>query len=102
MLALCIAAPYIKGSLKNMHGLGRMRTANNHLLNHRGHMLLLFIWQSAHAAVAVDLIGYLPSYRMGAAYNNNVLPTQLGMLNEVRYFGLTAGSDGSIQPLPNT
>lgn len=51
------------------------------------------------SARALDLIGYLPYYRMGAAFNQNTLPTQLGMLHEIRYFGLTAGSDGSIQPL---
>jgi hypothetical protein len=45
----------------------------------------------------VDLIGYLPYWRMNASYNNT-LPVQLAMLNEIRYFGLTAGSDGSIQP----
>src|SRR6476660_8661295 len=48
---------------------------------------------------AVDLIGYLPYYRMNATYTSGTLPAQLGMLDEVRYFGLTAGSDGSIQPL---
>jgi GH18 family chitinase len=36
---------------------------------------------------------------MNASYNAGTLPTQLGMLNEVRYFGLTAASDGSIVPL---
>ena len=41
-------------------------------------------------------MGYLPSYRMSAGYNNSVLPTQLSMLNEVRCFGMTAASDGSI------
>src|SRR6476661_769531 len=45
---------------------------------------------------ALDLVGYVPYYRMGATYNNSMLPTQLSMLNEVRYFGLTAASDGSI------
>ena len=47
---------------------------------------------------ALDLIGYLPYYRMNASYNAGTLPTQLGMLNEIRYFGLTAASDGSIVP----
>lgn len=50
-------------------------------------------------ALAVDLIGYLPYYRMGANYNANVLPAQLPMLDEIRYFGLTAGSDGSVAAL---
>jgi GH18 family chitinase len=51
---------------------------------------------------ALDLVGYVPSYRMSASYESNILPTQLSMLNEVRYFGLTAASDGSIVPLPMT
>jgi GH18 family chitinase len=59
---------------------------------------LVLAW-SAQQSRALDLIGYLPYYRMSASYNSGTLPTQLGMLNEVRYFGLTAGSDGSIQPL---
>jgi GH18 family chitinase len=54
------------------------------------------------ACKGTELVGYLPYYRMGATYNTNVLPAQLTMLNEVRYFGLTAGSDGSIQPLQGT
>ncbi len=47
-------------------------------------------------SAALDLVGYLPYYNMGSSYNNNTLPTQLGMLNEVRYFGLTVSSNGSI------
>ena len=49
--------------------------------------------------LAVDLVGYLPYYRMSAAYNANTLPTQLSMLDEVRYFGLTVDFSGSIVPL---
>jgi hypothetical protein len=69
----------------------------------RRSLFLLFIlgW-SVEESAALDLIGYLPSYRMNASYNTGTLPTQLGMLNEIRYFGLTAASDGSIIPLPNT
>ena len=58
---------------------------------------LVLGWPVQHT-LAVDLIGYLPSYRMNASYNANVLPAQLKMLNEIRYFGLTAASDGSIVP----
>src|SRR5262249_2518230 len=61
--------------------------------------VLLVCSCAAPRALSLDLIGYLPYYRMRASYNSGALPTQLGMLNEVRYFGLTAGSDGSIQPL---
>jgi GH18 family chitinase len=57
---------------------------------------LVFLALAERSASALDLVGYLPSYRMSASYNNNVLPTQLSMLNEVRYFGMTAASDGSI------
>ena len=56
----------------------------------------------ASGAWAVDLIGYLPYYRMNASYNANVLPRQLAMLDEIRYFGLTAGSNGSIVPLSDS
>ncbi|HEX4412785.1 MAG TPA: glycosyl hydrolase family 18 protein [Lacipirellulaceae bacterium] len=51
---------------------------------------------------AVDLIGYVPSYRMSQSYEDNILPTQLSMLNEVRYFGLTAASNGTIVPQSGT
>jgi hypothetical protein len=54
---------------------------------------------------AVDLIGYVPYYRMDSApsgYTAATLPAQLAMLDEVRYFGLTAASDGSIVPLEHT
>jgi GH18 family chitinase len=61
-------------------------------------LLLILAW-SAQESEALDLIGYLPYYRMNGSYNTGTLPTQLGMLNEVRYFGLTAASDGSIVPL---
>ena len=64
--------------------------------------LILFALCAAcysQTSVAVDLVGYIPYYRMSTSYDNNTLPTQLGMLDEVRYFGLTVGSDGSIQPL---
>ncbi len=57
--------------------------------------VVLAAWAAGECR-ALDLVGYLPSYRMSASYNNSTLPTQLSMLNEVRYFGMTAGSDGSI------
>lgn len=53
-------------------------------------------------ALAVDLIGYVPYYRMDSTYNTGTLPAQLAMLDEVRYFGLTAASNGTIVPLENT
>ena len=51
------------------------------------------------SAYAVDLIGYVPYYRMNSSYNANTLPAQLAMLDEVRYFGLTAASNGTITTL---
>jgi GH18 family chitinase len=48
---------------------------------------------------AVDLIGYLPYYRMNASYNTTTLPAQLPLLDEVRYFGLTINNSGVISPL---
>ena len=50
-------------------------------------------------ARAVDLIGYLPYYRMNSNYNSNWLPDQLPLLDEIRYFGLTVNSSGGIVPL---
>jgi hypothetical protein len=65
----------------------------------RRHLAVLLVCGSlAPSALALDLIGYLPSYRMNASYNQNTLPAQLGMLNEIRYYGLTAANDGSIVP----
>ncbi len=49
--------------------------------------------------LAVDLVGYLPYYRMNSSYNTNTLPAQLSMLDEVRYFGLTVDFSGNIVPL---
>ena len=54
---------------------------------------------AGNSALAVDLIGYLPYYRMSAGYNANVLPGQLALLDEIRYFGLTAASNGTVAPL---
>src|SRR4051794_3518998 len=65
----------------------------------RSIFLVLVLWPFAQTAIAVDLVGYLPYYRMSTSYNNNVLPTHLGMLDEIRYFGLTAASDGTVVPL---
>lgn len=50
-------------------------------------------------AAALDLIGYLPYYRINNNYLNNVLPGQLSMLDEVRYFGLSVDSNGGIVSL---
>jgi GH18 family chitinase len=50
---------------------------------------------AARLAGAVDLIGYLPYYRMSDPY----LTSQLPMLNQVRYFGLTVNSSGVITNL---
>ncbi|MGD9633609.1 MAG: glycoside hydrolase family 18 protein [Pirellulales bacterium] len=50
-------------------------------------------------AWAVDLIGYLPYYRMNGSYNSNMLPAQLPLLDEIRYFGLTINSSGAISTL---
>lgn len=51
----------------------------------------------APRVVAVELVGYLPSYRFSDSnYVNNVLPAQLAMLDEVRYFGITATASGGL------
>lgn len=59
-------------------------------------LALLALAATASSAAALDLIGYLPYYRISNSYLNNVLPGQLSMLDEVRYFGLTVDSNGGI------
>lgn len=54
------------------------------------------LFSSLQPARAVDLIGYLPNYRMNATYVNNTLPGQLAMLDEIRYFGITVNSSGTL------
>lgn len=66
------------------------------LLGRSGLAMVVLSTLSAHG---LDLVGYLPTYRMGSGYVNNVLPDQLRMLDEVRYFGLTVDSAGEIVPL---
>jgi hypothetical protein len=68
-----------------------------------GRPLLIFSFSAALAAggapraLGVDLIGYVPNYRMSDSnYVNNVLPAQLAMLDEVRYFGITATASGGL------
>ena len=68
------------------------------------HRILLasFVLLAARAAGAVDLVGYVPDYRMGDAnYMNNVLPAQLAMLDEVRYFGVTVTANGGLTTTAN-
>jgi GH18 family chitinase len=65
-------------------------------------LLALSATPATNDVLAVDLIGYVPYYRMSSSYNTNTLPDQLAMLDEVRYFGLTAASNGTIVPLENT
>jgi hypothetical protein len=66
---------------------------------HLARSLALCVVAAAPAASAVDLIGYLPYYRMNPTYNANTLPDQLPLLDEIRYFGLTAASNGTIATL---
>lgn len=51
---------------------------------------------AASPAAALDLIGYLPNYRINANYVANMLPGQLAMLDEVRYFGITVNANGTL------
>ncbi len=60
---------------------------------------LLAIAATAVNAAALDLIGYLPYYRINNNYLSNVLPGQLSMLDEVRYFGLSVDGNGAIVSL---
>ena len=51
---------------------------------------------AAGQAAALDLVGYVPNYRMTSTnYVNNILPRQIALLDEVRYFGITVNSNGS-------
>ena len=61
--------------------------------------LALCVIATGERAVGVDLIGYLPHYRMNSTYNTGTLPAQLAMLDEIRYFGLTAASNGTVTSL---
>ncbi len=65
-------------------------------------LVLLSSLAASTNALAVDLIGYLPYYRMNASYNANWLPDQLPLLDEIRYFGLTVNSSGVITPLSDS
>ena len=76
-----------------------MAHTNQNIMQRMVISLLLCFGFTVDCAAALDLVGYVPYYRMNTTYNNGTLPAQLGMLNEVRYFGLTAASDGSIVPL---
>src|SRR5689334_12337585 len=60
--------------------------------------LAILLLAAPKQTFAVDLIGYVPYWEMNANYTNNILPTQLSMLSEVRYFGLTAASNGTVVP----
>lgn len=57
---------------------------------------LVTLFASLSQAAALDLIGYLPNYRINANYVNNILPGQLVMLDEIRYFGITVNSAGEL------
>lgn len=54
---------------------------------------------AAESLLAVDLIGYVPHYRINETYLTGMLPQQLSLLDEVRYFGLSVNSSGGIVSL---
>lgn len=62
-------------------------------------ILLPLIGLSAFHVQAVEIIGYVPYYRLNSNYLNNILPGQLSILDEVRYFGLSVNSSGEITSL---
>lgn len=51
------------------------------------------------SSTAVELVGYVPYYRLNSNYLNNILPEQLSILDEVRYFGLSVNGSGGITSL---
>lgn len=78
-----------------------MRTTASNRCNFRRWVaaaVLLTTMDVSSAVRAVDLIGYLPYYRMNASYNANTLPDQLPLLDEIRYFGLEVSNSGMIVP----
>lgn len=56
----------------------------------------------AGTSLAVDLVGYLYYEDMDNPSISTLWPKQISMLNEVRYFGLTASSTGAVTPLSGT
>ncbi len=62
----------------------------------RAVLLLALTWCMFSEAAAVDLIGYVPHYRMTSSYISDVLPDQLALLDEVRYFGITVDASASL------
>ena len=63
-------------------------------------LLLTLSLGMAARAPAVDLVGYVPDYRMSDSYINDILPGQLAMLDEVRYFGITVDASASLTTTP--
>ena len=62
-------------------------------------LALLLVVLVGGRSPAVELVGYLPYYRLNSNYLNNTLPGQLALLDEVRYFGLSVSSTGAITSL---
>ncbi len=69
----------------------QLRTIRGHLL--LGLQLLLL---GTAKDYATEITGYVPDYRMNGTYLTSTLPGQLPLVDEVRYFGMTVASDGSI------
>ncbi len=69
-------------------------------MRNRGLVGLVLWLGMAISSNAVDLIGYVPDYRMSSSYVNNTLPGQLAMLDEVRYFGISVNASGSLTTTP--
>jgi GH18 family chitinase len=59
-------------------------------------ILASIAWLGA-TVLAVDLVGYVPNYRTSAGdYTRKVLPEQLPLLNEVRYFGVSVDAEANL------
>ena len=48
------------------------------------------------STTAVELIGFVPDYRMNSNYINNTLSDQLAMLDSVAYFGISVDFSGNL------
>jgi hypothetical protein len=62
--------------------------------------LLGLLADGAQRSAGVDFVGYLPGYQMKCDYVEHVLPEQLPLLDEIRYFGITTDDAGRLTTKP--
>jgi GH18 family chitinase len=62
--------------------------------------VVLAVVAAGQPASGLDFVGYLPRWQMKAGYLEKVLPAQLTLLDEVRYFGITMDDAGTLTAKP--